>query len=266
MPWTLLFIAAVVEGIRRWRSDRSEAIVDDDGLTQFLLLWIGIIVVFFSISKSKLPGYVLPAVPPCLILLADYLQRKLTTNERHGIGWWLLIALHAALCGLMLGALLLVPYQMQHIPYPPEVFFKTGLLGAGAFAFVLLLVLVRGLGMLRTATLAVTIVAVGLIIKSVMPWVDVKDSSRRLAVLLQGVNPTAKVAVVNARREIEYGLNFYLNRPIANYKRGEIPAGEHLAVAAADTEPEWRGQLGSRQVSHVGFDRRQKLDIYWVGP
>jgi len=266
MPWTLIFIAAVVEGVRRWKHSCAEAIADDDGLTEFLLLWIVIVVLFFSISRSKLPGYILPAAPPCMILLADFLQRKLTVNERHGIGWWLLIAMHAIVCGGLLGELLIAPYQIQRVPYPPDVFIKAGLIGAGTFAFVLLMVLVRGLAMLRTATLAVTIVAVGLIIKSVMPSVDAKDSSRSLGELVAGVNPNASVAVVNARREVEYGLNFYLNRPIANYKRGEIPAGEHLAVAVADSEPSWRGQLGNRQVSRVGFDRRQKLELYWIGP
>ncbi len=54
----------------------SESIVDD-GPTAYRLLfsWIIVYVVFFSIAATKLPNYVLPAVLPCVILIARYLER-----------------------------------------------------------------------------------------------------------------------------------------------------------------------------------------------
>jgi len=41
----------------------------------FLLIWFGVIFLFFSASKGKLPAYVLPAYPPLTILVAELLAR-----------------------------------------------------------------------------------------------------------------------------------------------------------------------------------------------
>src|SRR5262249_2592059 len=47
---------------------------DGDWLETFLLLWIVIPILFFSISRSKLPGYILPVIPAGAVLTADYLH------------------------------------------------------------------------------------------------------------------------------------------------------------------------------------------------
>jgi 4-amino-4-deoxy-L-arabinose transferase-like glycosyltransferase len=41
----------------------------------FLLIWFGVIFLFFSASKGKLPAYVLPAYPPLTILVAELFAR-----------------------------------------------------------------------------------------------------------------------------------------------------------------------------------------------
>ena len=40
------------------------------------MLWALIPIVFFSFSKSKLPGYILPSIPPIAILTGDFLFRR----------------------------------------------------------------------------------------------------------------------------------------------------------------------------------------------
>src|SRR5262249_61352266 len=42
--------------------------------TAFLLLWAGWCVLFFSISSSKLPPYILPALPALALLVGGYLR------------------------------------------------------------------------------------------------------------------------------------------------------------------------------------------------
>jgi 4-amino-4-deoxy-L-arabinose transferase-like glycosyltransferase len=37
----------------------------------FALVWIVVPVVFFSLSKSKIPGYILPALPAAALLIGD---------------------------------------------------------------------------------------------------------------------------------------------------------------------------------------------------
>src|SRR6185437_2393121 len=74
IPWVLFAVVAIVFTIRKV----GERNVDSSNT--FLLIWILIIVVFFSISKSKLPGYILPAIAPGILLLANYLQEKKPTR------------------------------------------------------------------------------------------------------------------------------------------------------------------------------------------
>ena len=46
-----------------------------DAFPEFLVLWALFPIVFFTFSKSKLPGYILPSIPPLTILTGDYLNR-----------------------------------------------------------------------------------------------------------------------------------------------------------------------------------------------
>ena len=98
VPWTVFAVMALVSGLRRIRRD------EPDSFNTFLLIWIGLIVVFFSISKSKLPGYVLPAIPAGILLLANYLRERATAKPH-----WLFMALHGAISAALLFAALLMP-------------------------------------------------------------------------------------------------------------------------------------------------------------
>ena len=67
----------------------------------FVLLWLGLPLVFFSLAGSKLPGYILPCVPPLAILMGRAAERLVTSAppDRY------LAGRVTALVGLILGAL-----------------------------------------------------------------------------------------------------------------------------------------------------------------
>ena len=123
MPWAVVFLAAAAERARLIWSEGKEAYSGadtDDSWALFLLIWTFVPVLFFSASQSKLPGYILPAVPAGALLVADYLS-----SRRAGLSLALAVALakrivptntavfpllfaaaHGILCGLLLfGAL-----------------------------------------------------------------------------------------------------------------------------------------------------------------
>src|SRR5207249_12322890 len=56
LPWTGIFLFSLVKVVvNLWRTRYiSES-------TLFLICWAGFCVLFFSVSQSKLPGYILPA-------------------------------------------------------------------------------------------------------------------------------------------------------------------------------------------------------------
>lgn len=49
---------------------RKDVLKQGDPLTAYLTIWFGVILAFFSISGSKLPHYILPALPPLALILA----------------------------------------------------------------------------------------------------------------------------------------------------------------------------------------------------
>jgi 4-amino-4-deoxy-L-arabinose transferase-like glycosyltransferase len=72
LPWTVHFIIALVNARKwRWRGDDSLSIVQ-----VFSLAWLLFPIVFFSFSGSKLPGYVLPALPAVALLVAEVLRQR----------------------------------------------------------------------------------------------------------------------------------------------------------------------------------------------
>ena len=63
LPWTARLPGAIARG---WTAPAAGGLRVD----RFLVIWAAVITVFFSASESKLPGYVLPAVPALLLLIA----------------------------------------------------------------------------------------------------------------------------------------------------------------------------------------------------
>jgi 4-amino-4-deoxy-L-arabinose transferase-like glycosyltransferase len=65
LPWTPALLWGAVTGVRSMiRGERLSA------MTCFLLSWAIFCLVFFTISRSKLPGYILPSIPAIGLLLA----------------------------------------------------------------------------------------------------------------------------------------------------------------------------------------------------
>ena len=86
-PWSFVLIPAL-----RQRYTRGE---------QLTLLWAAVPIVFFSLAGSKLPAYILSAVPPLALLCArEILRREVTRGFR--IGVFLQAALWVAI-GVTLG-------------------------------------------------------------------------------------------------------------------------------------------------------------------
>ena len=70
LPWSLLLPLAIARtGFWRWRRWRQTPAAE--ALPQLLLVWLVVIVAFFSAAATKLPGYVLPALPAAALLVAQ---------------------------------------------------------------------------------------------------------------------------------------------------------------------------------------------------
>jgi len=294
MPWTVIAVHALIDGVQtsvaEWRLRHSKAgkplpTRPGDAFPEFLLLWALIPVVFFSFSQSKLPGYILPSIPPITILTGDYLFRR----RQQGLSPWILFG-HAALCGAMTIAALLLPWFVVHGRKMPPAHALAAAVLAAAGAGLLILIVTKGFGVarLRLATCGVMVVLVLFLYgvgpffgipeiaatKRVIHLLDRSYSARPLAARLGDVAPADEtVAVFRVRRDVEYGLSFYRNREVANYEVGGVPSEQHILVARVygrhgvdlHTQAALEEYLEGRQYQQIFSWPEQGLEVYLVG-
>lgn len=261
VPWIVFTIMAIVESsrisIRRFRAP-DPVNEKDDGLSLFLLMWIVIPIVFFSVSRSKLPGYLLPAIPAAAILTAEYLARSVRISR------WVMMA-HSLICGGVIAGALVAPSLMMKVPMNQNarawVIIGTGLIAI----LVLLVVRFGGVRMLHFATLIPVIVAMTFLLRPAAVVIDEVSSARTVAAQLERLGvPQGPIAVFNVKRDVEYGLNFYRNQAISRYERNEIPAEAHLLVAREGNGGALQAILGLRQLSPLGAFPPQHLEFFLV--
>ena len=271
MPWTLVLIAAVFERARLIWSERKEAFASpEDSWPLFLLIWMLVPILFFSASQSKLPGYILPAVPAGGLLVAEYLavrRGEAGPGDDEKFSPWF-AAGHGVLCGLLVFAAL----SAASIASTHRLVWGTGALVAAAIATVFALGITAallsrgGLRLLSRATMFAVVVSVWAIIRLAAPVIDATQSARPIAASIQSFSHEAvPIGLYHLNRVQEFGLEFYLNRPAQKYEEGNIPAVGHVVVAAQGTQSQVAQLVPGRRVSYLTSIPAQKVDLYWVG-
>jgi 4-amino-4-deoxy-L-arabinose transferase-like glycosyltransferase len=262
IPWVAVILAAIYEIARAWRTEKREIARSEDAFSIFLLIWLLVPILFFSISQSKLPGYILPALPAGTLLVTEFLRRHI--DERPGI---VLTLMHALAAALPVVPALMVQYLLfqHHLPWGQATLISSGFAIALAAGIFFTLRSQPGWKVLRFVTLIPVAVAVAALLRIGAPAVDASLSARPLATQIQrmenGVLPTA---VFKVTRQTEYGLAFYRNQTISRYEAGEIPATEHVVVAPIGSETAIKTLAAGRRVSYLGTYEPQALDYYWV--
>jgi 4-amino-4-deoxy-L-arabinose transferase-like glycosyltransferase len=265
LPWLVFIIAAFIQSARAWWSERKAASAPDLELQFriFCCCWLVLPVIFFSISRSKLPGYILPAIPAGAVLLADHLFRHVEQNDSIPK---LSAILHALIASAPIVPAVLISYLVTGIKPPTRlVLIATTLESVLGVAIAVSLLSRMHLRMLRFVTLIPVVLAVAAVLKIGTVAIDDKLSTRPLALELASVEThKLPVAVCGASREVEFGLAFYRNQFIARYERGSVPAGEHLLIAPPSWIDNIVQQTSGRRVSLLGHYAPQNLNYYWV--
>jgi 4-amino-4-deoxy-L-arabinose transferase-like glycosyltransferase len=269
-PWSVFTATSLVQSVLAWWKNRTTRIdLHSDPSSQFAIFatsWLTIPVIFFSLSQSKLPGYILPAIPAAGLLLVEYLRINLKSSGENATPVWL-IALHALFVSAPIVPALLIAYLVTQRRLPGG----KPLLIALALAFVLCAVLVitlvrkNGMRMLRFITLIPVVLIVGAVLKLGSPSMDEILSARPLSREIAAVSKRPlPVAVYHVRRELEYGLTFYSNHLTFNYDWGRVPPEEHLLVAPEKSQLEVARLVAGRRVSYLGNYAPQHVDYFWV--
>ena len=220
-PWSLQLIPSA-RGLFR-HGDRWRSLAGARDL--FLWLWLLTPLVVFSLSRSKLPGYLLPAAPAMALLIGH--QARLWLKPDPGEArppWFKDFFFYQALSLIVTG--LALPFYAPRLNLPVE-----SLAGAasGLLAGTGLLALLFYWRRRRTASVAcypaAVALAVILVTGGVFPQVDAAESSRQLATYLQDEEGfrDQPLFVYGISRNVAYGLGFYLNSPARIvYSEGDV--------------------------------------------
>ncbi len=194
LPWTPLVLA--LPWRRLW----------DDPRTRFVLLWTAGTLLFFSASTNKLPGYILPALPPAAVLIGLRLRFPPTPRAA--------LTAAALLLGLLpLAAAVLPEALASGLPraWPPDDLSWS--LGALPALVVGVVAWAAWTGRRQLAVGALVLAAVlGLsaLKRSVFPQLDAVAGARGLL----DQTPLDSVCVGEVRRHVLYGVDFYSDRQI----------------------------------------------------
>jgi len=275
LPWTLLFLLGGLGA----RGRASLGAMRGDARL-FCALWAGIVLLFFSAARSKLPTYVLPAFPPLALLGAAALRGALADEETRAraLGWTALVVVAVgallALAGIL--GLPFAPAIAQRITADPAVLRGVALsvlacglalLGSGWW--------VRGglrEGRDWTALAAGLSLGVGLALAGAIGARSLVHSGRDLAFAIHRETPAGERPFVASYRRVLQSLSFYLPgkvvlvdtmdgfSEIGEQARasGERATAPHLWVDVGRLQAEWGS--GRRAFVVADADRAPELD------
>ncbi len=262
VPWTVFAIAALVDAVRDWRFSTQQPPAKED-LRTYLSLWFLLPIVFFSLSHSKLPGYILPAIPAGTILLADFILRREQENMKPP-SW--MILLHGLLSSAMLIAAFTVSFKLVKLALPRSVIIVAASLAIVTIIMYWFAMQSQGYKVLRFTTLVPVVIAFALLLRGTAPMINYLQSERPVEATLSqtAIGRLPDVAVFNVPPGVEYGLAFYRNHAVSNYERNEIPAGDHIVVAAEGSQKALENRLPGRRVIEFGGFAGQHLQFFLI--
>jgi 4-amino-4-deoxy-L-arabinose transferase-like glycosyltransferase len=213
LPWVCFLPQAIVSHFpRNWQqfTEKNNYI--------FLLLWVGIIFIFFSFSHSKLIPYILPIFPALALLVGHYLS---THWQRSSDVKWGYIAVPLVWLGLGgIGIIYIVNDATITLSQVARLFLITGYT-----AFLLNSIIASCFAMRKKSKIAFSILAIGtvisfLIISIGIPQLDTRSRSIKPLVIV--LKPLLKPGdEIVAYYDYYQDLPFYLNQRISTVNVGE---------------------------------------------
>ena len=235
LPWSICLPLAIWLQLRftlkRWRAPResphgSPSPVDvphesEPGEKPFgtlLLIWIAVVVIFFSLSRSKEDLYILPVYPAVAALVGGTLARALNRDRLRGLATMVSVSATALLvAGLGVALLYAIAkispvYEIAGAPMIAWVAIVGGLIAAaGVWA--------------RRAHMAIVIVALTMaaiswvfVLRSLPNFEKYRPVSALSEIIARQAGPDARVGYF---RTASPSIVFYLQRPIFEYYRVE---------------------------------------------
>jgi len=224
LPWTALLVGAAFDGRRIFRNGTWQT---SSGF--FIACWAIFPVIFFSLSQSKLPEYILPVFPPLALLMARSFVSaiKPAPGKTQWVGvatgtMWVVLAVAGAI-----GVHRLPPYEPPYQHGINQLALAALLIGLVTGLAVEFASLARKPWLMLAISALVSATLVGVATIRVLPRLDALVSPRPLARDIHKIIPANQTiyAIGDINRDCDYGLRFYLDEnAIPQFHRGETPA------------------------------------------
>lgn len=217
LPWTFLFTLPASQARRLWRRRFWRSRPD----VTYLVLWITVPFLFFTLAQSKLPGYILPIVIPLSLALGRAIPFAPENSLKHPSRDKKLSALRWAYLFEMVFLVWIFFSRNRMLSRFQLPAYKTSFwIGLVCCLFVGTLVICffvrRGVFILCLAHILLVPVLVFAASRWILPQVDLELSTRPAARAILQSAPAAKVFTYGVPRAVQYGLNFYLSPPPAS--------------------------------------------------
>jgi 4-amino-4-deoxy-L-arabinose transferase-like glycosyltransferase len=207
MPWSALLFALARDAVAAWRARDWAA---RPGL--YFGCWSFFTVLFFSASRSKLPGYILPAIPPLLLLLAHAAARLIQRGDEaaRGVAMGLGVTWIALVAGAEIWLRQPSGMAFAGIPALQYAMIMSGVIGA-------VIAVLASRGRIAAALLTNAVVVAALLAAAnwtVLPALDTNISSRATAnaalTIVGAAGGANAVDVYKLDRSWQFGLEYYL--------------------------------------------------------
>ena len=226
VPWTSVLVPTVRDA---WRETAGRR----DPVALLAICWAVVPFIFFSVSRSKLPGYILPMFPPLVLLMARTLAASLQAPGRGRA----LLASSGGLLVVVAGLLAGMTTQVVPAHLAPAVatlgLTTTWPAAIGAAGIGIALLALRGrewlaLG-LTSAVMAILVLGVN---SRVVPTLDPLLSARAAAVAASNAAEGGAIFELGLERTMNFGLDYYLRRDLREWSP---EAGEGVVIVRATT-------------------------------
>ncbi len=221
LPWIVSF-TGIIASARRALNSREW--LNPPNL--FLVCWAMFPIVFFSLSKSKLPGYILPAIPPLGILIAQSVSLSIR-KILWGRGW---IRITSGLTLIALGIFGVFQVEGAALVWPALV------VAAGGFA---ILVLENRRFGLALGVSALSVAIASALTGNTRELLDQRFSARNApeaARIVWNNYAPERSSTYKLTRSFQYGLNFYFHRELPEWSPEGTPPGWVFALAKERAE------------------------------
>jgi 4-amino-4-deoxy-L-arabinose transferase-like glycosyltransferase len=210
LPWTALLLPTLQDGLRIWY---EKSWIHSPGF--FFACWAVFPLLFFSFSQSKLPGYILPAIPPLALVLAISMTKLKTHSPASSR--WILVAIGFTWVTMGLST----AHWMNRLPAAArdsagQTIFDCALIAiVGGLAITALGIARRSHALLLSLILAALLVEIAG--AWVLPTLDPYLSARQHAGLLRNDRYPGRIFTFHLPRSWSYDLAFYLDRQIPEW-------------------------------------------------